>query len=343
MKRITFWTAALLLASALMYGQSRQMPEYLEYIETYKKAAIEQQKGHNIPASISMAQGLLESGAGKSELARKANNHFGIKCTSDWTGDTYHKNDDKKNDCFRKYKRVEDSWEDHSKFLLRPRYQELFSLKITDYKGWAHGLKRCGYATDPTYPAKLIKIIEDYGLDKLVSEAGAQHKKEKNKDKTADKDKAHDTKADNDRDQGVMPGDTMELKDKKDFKELAGMKDVTLYQDHKSGYENGTRYIIAEEGESFSSLSYFLNMSEKQLRKYNDATDGRRLRKGDRVYLFKKHKYADRKHKSYYVRKNDTAWSIAQKFGFQMKSIYTLNGIPEGTPLTTRQELRLRK
>ncbi len=327
--------AAMLLVSMAAWSQAKQMPEYLEYIATYRQAAIDQQREHNIPASISMAQGLLESGAGKSELARNANNHFGIKCTSDWTGATYHKNDDKRNDCFRKYKKVEDSWEDHSKFLLRPRYAELFQLKITDYKGWAHGLKRCGYATDPTYPAKLIKIIEDYQLDKLVSDAGAQHKKEKPK--------AKDKKADPDRDQGILPGDTVEIEEKKDFREAAGMKDVTLYQDHKSGYENGTRYIIAEEGESYSSLSYFLNISEKQLRKYNDASDGRMLHKGDRVYLFKKHKYASRKHKTYWVKKNDTAWSIAQKFGFQMKSIYTLNGIPEGTPLTTRQELKLRK
>ena len=331
-----FQLITLFLLCVPAWAQKKLMPEYEEYIATYKQAAIEQQREHNIPASISMAQGLLESGAGKSELAKKANNHFGIKCTSDWTGATYRKDDDKRNDCFRKYKKVEDSWEDHSKFLLRPRYAELFKLKITDYKGWAHGLKQCGYATDPTYPAKLIRIIEDYQLDKLVSEAGAQHKKEKAK--PADK------HADKDRDQGILAGDTVELEEQKDFREAAtGMKDVALYQDHKSGYENGTRYIIAEEGESYSSLSYFLNMSEKQLRKYNDATDGRMLRKGDRVYLFRKHKYANRKHKYYFVKKNDTAWSIAQKFGFQMKSIYTLNGIPEGTPLTTRQELRLRK
>ncbi len=332
-KRI-YWMAALLLGSMAVWSQ-KLMPDYQEYIETYRQIAVDQQREHNIPASISMAQGLLESGAGKSELARKANNHFGIKCTSDWKGDTYHKNDDKRKDCFRKYKNVKDSWEDHSKFLLRPRYEELFKLKVTDYKGWAHGLRKCGYATDPNYPAKLIRIIEDYGLDKLTSDAGAKQKKQK--------EKAKDAKADPDRDQGVLPGDTVELTDRKEFREAAGMKDVTIYQEHKAGFENGTRYIIAEEGESYRSLSYFLNISEKQLRKYNDATDGRPLRQGDRVYLFRKHKYASRKHTYYFVRKNDTAWSIAQRFGFQMKSIYTLNGIPEGTPLTTRQEIRLRK
>ena len=332
-KRV-YWTALLLLCSVAVWPQ-KQMPEYMEYIEKYRQTAIDQQREHNIPASISMAQGLLESGAGKSELARNANNHFGIKCTSDWNGASYHKNDDKQNDCFRKYRNAKDSWEDHSKFLLRPRYEELFKLKVTDYKGWSHGLKRCGYATDPTYPAKLIRIIEDYGLDKLTSEAGAKHKNQT--------EKAKDEKADPDRDQGVLAGDTVELTDRMDFSEAAGMKDVTIYQEHKAGFENGTRYIIAEEGESYRSLAHYLNMTEKQLRKYNDATDGRSLRKGDRVYLFRKHKYADRKHKTYFVRKHDTAWSIAQRFGFQMKSLYTLNGIPEGTPLTTRQELRLRK
>ena len=131
-------------------------------------------KEYKIPASITLAQGLLESGAGQSDLARRSNNHFGIKCHSDWRGGRVYHDDDLRGECFRKYKRVEDSYEDHSKFLKRSRYDRLFQLKITDYKGWARGLQKCGYATDRAYANKLIKVIEDYELYRY--DTGKVHK-----------------------------------------------------------------------------------------------------------------------------------------------------------------------
>lgn len=121
-------------------------------------------RSEGIPASITLAQGLLESGNGNSALARYANNHFGIKCTPDWKGRKYYRDDDRKNDCFRVYKNPEASFDDHSAFLKRPRYQSLYKLKKTDYKGWAHGLKKCGYATNPDYPQLLINLIERHDL-----------------------------------------------------------------------------------------------------------------------------------------------------------------------------------
>ncbi|MDR2921352.1 MAG: glucosaminidase domain-containing protein [Tannerella sp.] len=137
---------------------------YQEYIGTHYKTAIRQQKEHKIPASIILAQGLLESAAGQSYLALAANNHFGLKCT-DWRGLCIYKNDDGVYSCFRKYLEVSDSFEDHSRFLIaRPHYKPLFKLKVTDYKGWAQGLKRYGYASDPNYATKLIKLIESYQL-----------------------------------------------------------------------------------------------------------------------------------------------------------------------------------
>lgn len=142
----------------------RKIPSYEKYIKTYSDLAVQHQKKYKIPASITLAQGLLESGAGQSSLARKSNNHFGIKCHSDWRGGRVYHNDDLRGECFRKYKRVEDSYEDHAKFLQRSRYDRLFQLKITDYKGWARGLQKCGYATDRAYANKLIKVIEDYEL-----------------------------------------------------------------------------------------------------------------------------------------------------------------------------------
>ncbi len=301
-----------------------QQPLYLEYIRQYKSAALEQQRLHKIPASITMAQGLLESGAGKSELAVQANNHFGIKCTSDWKGETYRHDDETAQECFRKYHHAEESYEDHSHFLLRPRYKKLFALKLQDYKGWARGLKECGYATDPKYPEKLIKIIEEYDLMNMVADQPA------------------DLPAPSDSTDTIYPLDTVDLNEPEDFFDATKMEEVELYCNHRSGYQDGLHYIIAEGGESFESLSYYLNISEKMLRRYNDAEQGRELQKGDRVYLFFKHRRANRKHPTYYVRKGDTAWSISQKFGIRLKSLYELNGIPQDTPLTTRQKLRLR-
>lgn len=138
-----------------------------DYIAMYKGIATRLSKKYGIPASIILAQGILESGNGNSELARFANNHFGIKCTKDWTGKTYYHDDDEPNSCFRKYPNVEESYKDHSDFLKKKRYEALFSLDKDDYKGWAKGLKKAGYATNPKYPELLIGIIEKYNLYKF--------------------------------------------------------------------------------------------------------------------------------------------------------------------------------
>ena len=154
----------------------------LTYIDHFKTIAIQEMNLYGIPASITLAQGLFESGSGNGELARVANNHFGIKCTSDWKGKSYYKDDDSHNDCFRVYDRAEDSFRDHSEFLKRPRYTKLFQLDKNDYVGWANGLKAAGYATNPNYPQLLINIIQKYHLDQYDSpETDAQ--KEKREDK----------------------------------------------------------------------------------------------------------------------------------------------------------------
>ena len=148
-----------------------------EYVDKYKDEAIYQMKKYKIPASITLAQGILESGDGNSELAKKSNNHFGIKCHSDWEGDRVYHDDDKKNECFRKYNKVRDSFDDHSEFLLRPRYASLFEYALTDYKSWAKGLKKAGYATNPNYAKHLIKIIEENELHKLDDEIKSESDK----------------------------------------------------------------------------------------------------------------------------------------------------------------------
>jgi LysM repeat protein len=139
----------------------------LAYIEKHKTIAIREMNQFGIPASITLAQGILESGSGNSDLAVVANNHFGIKCNANWAGKTYYKNDDKENECFRWYDNAEQSFIDHSVFLKRPRYAALFTLDKYDYKGWAAGLKQCGYATNPQYPQLLISYIEKYNLQQF--------------------------------------------------------------------------------------------------------------------------------------------------------------------------------
>ena len=157
----------ILIISCLTLQAQTRNKQYEAYIKKYRELAVEEMKKYHIPASITLAQGLLESGAGQSELARKSNNHFGIKCGSDWYGKTVSHDDDARGECFRAYKHPKDSYEDHSKFLAgRPRYASLFKLNITDYRGWARGLKKAGYATNPRYADQLIGIIELYELYK---------------------------------------------------------------------------------------------------------------------------------------------------------------------------------
>jgi DNA-binding Xre family transcriptional regulator len=158
----------LILSSFSSSSSFAQSPE--AYIQKYSSIAQQQMREYGIPASITLAQGILESGSGKSKLASEGNNHFGIKCHDTWNGPTMHLDDDAPNECFRKYKSVDQSFEDHSLFLKKPRYQELFGLEITDYKGWAQGLKKCGYATSPTYAKSLIDLIEEYNLTQLDTE-----------------------------------------------------------------------------------------------------------------------------------------------------------------------------
>ena len=174
---------AILFLSLVFWIQSpaeaqRRNSAYLQYIKKYEDLAVDQMKEYHIPASIKLAQGLLESGAGRSELARSSNNHFGIKCGRAWKGRSVRRTDDAPNECFRAYRHPEESYRDHSRFLRdNPRYAALFRLDMTDYKGWAHGLKRAGYATDPSYANRLITIIETYELYRYDSSSKKKRKK----------------------------------------------------------------------------------------------------------------------------------------------------------------------
>ena len=172
MSVLRFIYSVIFLVAIGATAKGEKTDPYQSYIETYSEMAVEQQQLHGIPASITLAQGLLESGAGRSSLAAKGNNHFGIKCHNEWTGDTLLRNDDAANECFRSYPTAGESFADHSRFLLRKRYAPCFEHDVTDYAAWARTLKKCGYATDPNYASRLISIIERYALYLFDTNAG---------------------------------------------------------------------------------------------------------------------------------------------------------------------------
>ena len=278
---------ALFTLSIAVNGQRRNTL-YNAYIKEYAPLAVEQMKKYKIPASITLAQGLLESGAGRSELARKSKNHFGIKCHSTWKGKKVYYDDDAKDECFRAYRKVEDSYEDHSKFLTSgKRYAFLFKLKITDYKGWAKGLKKAGYATDPSYANRLITIIEDYDLYKY-------------------------------------DGKGMSKREARRWENLIKKK-PWLVNPHQVYIANGLAYVVAREGDTFRLLGGEFDISWKKLVDYNDLHKEYTLEPGDIIYLKKKNKKAQKPYTTYVVRDGDSMHSISQKFGIRLKNLYKMN------------------
>lgn len=278
----------LAFAVAPAVHAQRRVQSYNNYIKTYSEIAVEQMRRYRIPASITLAQGLLESGAGEGTLAKRSNNHFGIKCGNRWRGRSVRHNDDAPNECFRAYDRVEDSYEDHSRFLTdNSRYSSLFSLKTTDYKGWAVGLKRAGYATDPSYANKLISIIEIYELYKYDN-AGAA---------------------------AVSAKKWAKLLRKKPW----------LANPHEVYMANGIAYVVARDGDTFRLLAGEFGISWKKLVKFNDLTKDYTLEAGDIIYLNKKNRKTVAADVYYTVKEGDSMHSISQKYGITLKRLYRLN------------------
>ena len=313
MRLVLFLMSVLLFSSNFANGQITRK----EYIDTYKDLAIKEMKRTGIPASIILAQGILESANGNSRLAQKANNHFGIKCHSTWKGKTIRKDDDKKNECFRKYKTAYDSYMDHSDFLTRgKRYAFLFEYKTTDYKKWAKGLKKAGYATSKTYATRLIQIIEDYKLYQYDSdkyEALASNK-----------------------------SDEKEKKKKKKKKLRLSSEDYAVQLGRVVKENNRVTYIIARKGDTYSKLTDEFQMLRFELYKYNDVEKGAKLKKGQRVYLKPKRNKAEKGHEFHTVKNGDTLYSISQKYGVKLKKLLKRNGLSKNQKLKTGTKIRLR-
>ncbi|MFV0332109.1 MAG: glucosaminidase domain-containing protein [Dysgonomonas sp.] len=276
----------LIFLSTTAYSQAKRYKVYDDYIDTYKSIAIDHMKKYKIPASITLAQGLLESGAGKSALTKSSNNHFGIKCHNDWKGQKVYHADDNPNDCFRKYKKAEDSYDDHSRFLAeKPRYKNLFSLKITDYRGWARGLQQAGYATDKAYANKLIKLIEDYEL--------YQHDK-----------------------RGLS---------KEKIKEEEIRKEIIREYRHTPFKTHNLVYVIAEDGDTYENIAAEFDFKVKDLYKFNEVPEGFPLKQGDLVYFEKKKSKADKPYYEHEVQVGESMYSISQLYGIKVKNLYKMN------------------
>ena len=296
-----------------------------EYIQTYKDIAIREMKTHKIPASITLAQGLLESGAGNSALAREAKNHFGIKCHKGWEGDTYYMDDDEKNECFRKYDDVEQSFRDHSEFLCgRSRYAALFDLDITDYEGWAKGLKAAGYATNPKYAQLLIDRIKLYDLTQydqialgLLAESDVE---------------PIDPEADEYFELAFSPQD----------KSIFPLADMT--PEGRFIYENnGVRFVYAKEGETPESMAKTFGIKFKRFCQYNCLKHPEEVvfHSGDVVYL-EKLRNKNWKAKKYTIQEGETLRDVALRFAVKPEKILRKNGLKEGEKLHKGQELWLR-
>lgn len=298
-----------------------------EYINMYKDLAVADMKKFGIPASIKLAQGILESGSGNSELARKANNHFGIKCHRGWKGKSFTMDDDEKDECFRKYRRPEDSYHDHSMFLTtRDRYAGLFELQITDYKSWAYGLKAAGYATNPRYPQLLIKVIEEnrlYRFDNGNSriEAIASDRLEGN----------------------GKPVNTVTA-EVKDYREVFSDSPVVYKSDRgRPVYENNSRkFIFIRTGDNFYTIAEEFQIYAWQLWKYNELDKKQRLEEGDILYLEKKRRRAEKGNKTHVVQPGESMAYISQVYGIKLKRLYRMNDLSEGTRPAPGEVLRLR-
>lgn len=271
------------------------------YIDRFKEISVSEMKKYGIPASITLAQGILESGSGNSDLAKYANNHFGIKCTSDWKGKGYYKDDDAKDDCFRVYSNPNESYRDHSEFLKRKRYAFLFELDQDDYKGWARGLKQAGYATNPKYPDLLISLIERYQLYQYDKKEGKVEKIKREDRVLADINKN-------------IPKE--EIKDREVAAPIAIEGD----------------YYIVVKGDTPYALSKRFGISVDELLELNNVTDGN-IKIGQRLLIknaaAKQNQQLLYTPKNYTVATGDTLYSISKRFGLTVDELVQLNGLTD--------------
>jgi len=306
MRNLLFGIVYLIALPTVLFAQKTTA----QYIEEYAAMAVREMERSGVPASITLAQGILESGSGNSRLALEGNNHFGIKCHT-WNGEKIYADDDAKNECFRKYKSADESFRDHSDFLkTNSRYSFLFEIDKTNYKEWAKGLKKAGYATSPTYAEALINLIEKYELYRYDTQ-GSLIKPHNNRKKTQSKPaEEHFT--------------------------------LNPYGRHIY-YINNVPFIIAGDNESIEKICSEFDMMPWQVRKYNDIEKGDSITTGDRIYLKPKRNKADKEHSTHTVSDGETMYSISQQYGIKLNQLYRKNKMEPGTEPKPNTVLSLRK
>lgn len=320
MKRVLILSALLISAQITKAEAVNHTTE--DYIDLWKNTAVEQMHLYKIPASITLAQGILESGNGNSRLARQANNHFGIKCHENWNGGTFYQDDDKENECFRAYHNASESYVDHSLFLKnRPRYANLFTLSMTDYKGWAHGLKSAGYATNPKYATLLIDLIEKYKLDQYDYYPAPQVTEEivlVN-------------------DEPVTETPTVIAPENAEQIELSETKHQ-VYENKKQ-----VHYVVVKKGDTFYRIAQEFNLGMWQLYKYNEFGQRDVLKEGEIIYITPKSNKGAKGYNVHVCEKEMTLREVAHVEGIKLKKLMAMNDIadpdkilPKGTKVILR-------
>ena len=337
-------SSAVAISASLSANPDRSPQE--RYIERYSSLAVEEMYRSGVPASITLAQGLLESRYGLSDLAIEANNHFGIKCHN-WAGAKMFYDDDKKNECFRKYASAEESFRDHSDFLrYRDRYKFLFDLEPTDYEGWANGLRKAGYATDPSYPQKLIRIIEEYDLHKFDTLRSAsaeevaenEEKASKEERKTMRKERKASKKA-----RKELPESPTAIEQPKPLPSSYNEK-LSFSLSRQMYSQNGVPFIYASEGETYAGIAERYGLFLKEILKYNDLDNIAVLKAGDVVYLQAKKKQAAHGLDKYIAETDgENLWEISQRFAVKLDQICKMNHITEAYVLREGEVLKLRR
>ena len=304
-----------LVLSVTIWSQGSTNRAYWAYIDKYKDLAMEQQQKYKIPASITLAQGLLESGAGRSRLATEANNHFGIKTPGGWTGPYILADDDRPKEKFRKYSSARESYEDHSLFLLKPRYKRLFTYSITDYKAWAKGLKACGYATNPVYAQSLIRIIEAYSLHQFDTRKPSQ----KFTDAVTP---TYNAKGGTGR---ISKGYLKRLSRNK----IKEKKIPPFFRTQAVYHCNDKYFIVVQEGDDLATISWATGLKIEELLEFNDLTLNYTLTIGDILFLRKKRTKGAKEYRNlpHTVEPGQSMYDISQMYGIRLKSLYKLNNL----------------
>jgi len=305
-------------------GIKHENRDVAAYVEKYAMISIREMQRTGVPASITLAQGIIESDYGRSRLAREANNHFGIKCHREWTGSTIYHDDDRRNECFRSYKRAEDSYLDHSDFLKSgSRYSFLFELKPDDYRGWAKGLKKAGYATNPKYAGMLIDMIEENEL--YLYDRMALGKKVNGS-------------------QPVIRAEDPVVQETGNAEMESGIDNFIIESSgNRIGEKNRIQYIIVREGDTFENLAEEFDLLSWELARYNDLDGSGELSPGQLLYLQPKRSKAEPGNDFHTVAAGETMYSISQHYGIKLRTLYERNNLEPGTEPPAGTELWLRK